>query len=128
MNMRELIPWDRTGSAVPSLFRDNERNPFLALHREMNRIFDDAFRLFDGQHPGTSTAWAGSWPNIEVDETDKEVRLTAEVPGLEEKDVEVLLENGVLTLKGEKNSKTEDKDRRFSERFIHAGEHPGSHS
>jgi HSP20 family protein len=41
----------------------------------------------------------------------------AEVPGIEEKDVEVLLEDGVLTLKGEKRSGTEDKDRQFSERF-----------
>ena len=44
-------------------------------------------------------------------------KVTAEVPGLEEKDVEVLLEDGVLTLKGEKRSETEDKDRQFSERF-----------
>lgn len=41
----------------------------------------------------------------------------AEVPGLEENDVEVLLEDGVLTLRGEKKSETEDKDRQFSERY-----------
>lgn len=39
------------------------------------------------------------------------------MPGLEEKDIEVLLEDGVLTLKGEKQSETEDKDRQFSERY-----------
>jgi HSP20 family protein len=43
--------------------------------------------------------------------------VTAEIPGLDEKDVEVLLSDGVLTLKGEKQSETEAKDRRFSERF-----------
>jgi HSP20 family protein len=43
--------------------------------------------------------------------------VTAEIPGLDEKDVEVLLSDGVLTLKGEKQSETEDKDKRFSERF-----------
>ena len=41
----------------------------------------------------------------------------AEVPGLEENDIEVLLEDGVLTLRGEKKSETEDKDRQFSERY-----------
>jgi HSP20 family protein len=43
--------------------------------------------------------------------------VAAEIPGLEEKDVEVLLGDGVLTLKGEKVSETEDKDKQFSERF-----------
>ncbi|WP_244295317.1 MULTISPECIES: Hsp20/alpha crystallin family protein [Paracoccus] len=43
--------------------------------------------------------------------------MTAEVPGLEERDIEVLLDDGVLTLKGEKRSEVEDKDRQFSERF-----------
>ncbi len=43
--------------------------------------------------------------------------MTAEVPGLEEKDIEVLLDDGVLTLKGEKRSETEDKEKQFSERY-----------
>jgi HSP20 family protein len=52
-----------------------------------------------------------------VSENDKEVRVTAELPGLEEKDVEVQLSNGVLAIKGEKRTETEDNDRLFSERF-----------
>lgn len=43
--------------------------------------------------------------------------MTAEVPGMEEKDIEVLLDDGVLTLRGEKRSETEDKNRQFSERY-----------
>jgi HSP20 family protein len=58
-----------------------------------------------------------SWPSVEVNETDKEVKVVAELPGLEEKDVAVELANGVLTISGEKKSETEDKERRFSERF-----------
>ena len=45
------------------------------------------------------------------------IKVTAEVPGLDEKDIEVLLNDGVLTLKGEKRSENEDKDRQFSERY-----------
>ena len=45
------------------------------------------------------------------------MRVTAELPGLEEKDVEVQLTNGVLAIKGEKRTETEDNDRLFSERF-----------
>jgi HSP20 family protein len=60
---------------------------------------------------------AASWPHVDVVETDKEVTVTAELPGMEEKEVELLLEDGVLTLKGEKRAETEDKDRQFSERY-----------
>jgi HSP20 family protein len=57
------------------------------------------------------------WPQIDIDETDKEVRVTAELPGLDEKDVSLELANGVLSISGEKRSESEDKARRFSERY-----------
>ena len=50
-------------------------------------------------------------------ENDKEVRVTAELPGLEEKDVEVQLSNGTLAIKGEKRAEAENNDKLFSERF-----------
>jgi HSP20 family protein len=54
---------------------------------------------------------------ISRSETDKEIRVAAELPGLEEKDVDVHLANGILSIRGEKKTETEDKDRRFSERY-----------
>ena len=45
------------------------------------------------------------------------MRITAELPGLEEKDVSLEIANGVLSISGEKKSESEDKDRRFSERY-----------
>jgi len=45
------------------------------------------------------------------------VKVTAELPGLEEKDIQVELANGVLAISGEKKTESEDKDRRFSERY-----------
>lgn len=121
MSVRDLIPWGRSnGNQLPSVFRDDDRDPFLSLHREVNRLFDDVFRGFDSRLPALgrfSSFGGGGWPNVEVSDDEKEIRVTAEVPGLEEKDIEVLLEDGVLTLKGEKRSETEDKDRQFSERF-----------
>lgn len=120
MSVRDLIPWGRSnGNRVPSLYRDSDRDPFLSLHREVNRLFDDMFRSFDGGLPalGRMSSFAGSWPSVEISDTDKEIRVTAEVPGLEEKDIEVLLDDGGLTLKGEKRSETEDRDKQFSERF-----------
>jgi HSP20 family protein len=54
---------------------------------------------------------------VEVSETEKEVKVVAELPGMEEKDVNVELRDGVLTISGEKKSETEDKECRFSERY-----------
>ncbi|WP_213290465.1 Hsp20/alpha crystallin family protein [Bradyrhizobium sp. sGM-13] len=112
MALRDLIPWNN-GSRDLSLHR-NEPTPFLALHREMNRLFDDAFRSFD---IAPFSSHAMGWPNVEVSETEKEVKVIAELPGLEEKDVNVELRDGMLTISGEKKSETEDKERRFSERY-----------
>jgi HSP20 family protein len=58
------------------------------------------------------------WPSVEVNETKKEVKVVAELPGLQETDVNVELRDGLLTISGEKKSETEDKERRFSERYF----------
>src|SRR5712672_2588291 len=127
MTIRDLIPWNR-GRDV-AVHRGERANPLLTLHREMNRVFDDVFRGFDMAPFGSDRLFdrALGWPDIEVSETDKEVKVTAELPGLEEKDVGVELANGVLAIKGEKRAETEDKDRLFSERYLWPvrAAHPG---
>jgi HSP20 family protein len=105
MTMRDLIPWSRGRSAPAPRFED-QNSPFLALHREMNRLFDDFFRGFDWPLP-SRFGWFGGWPHVDVGETEKEVRVVAELPGLDEKDVEVTLHEGVLTLKGEKRAEND---------------------
>ena len=117
MNMRDLIPWGRQGSTAPAQYQAQETSPILSLRREMDRLFDDLFR---GTLPSIGSGLGrglSAWPNVELSETDREIRVTAEVPGMNEKDVELLLEDGVLTLRGEKKSETEDKDRGYSERY-----------
>ena len=117
MSVRDLIPWNRGRDVM--VRRGEEANPFLALHREMNRLFDDVFRGFDLAPFGLDRGFDRTlgWPNIEVSDTDKEMKVTAELPGLDEKDVELELANGVLAIKGEKKTETEDKERLFSERY-----------
>jgi HSP20 family protein len=117
MAIRDLIPFSR-GRDI-AVRRGDDVNPFLTLHREMNRLFDDVFRGFDLAPFGSDRFFdrAMGWPNIEVSETDREVKVTADLPGLEEKDVQVELANGTLAIKGEKRSETEDRDRLFSERY-----------
>lgn len=113
MNVRDLVPWSRGERERGPVVQSMSQNPVASLHREMNRLFDDVFRGFDD-----SRFWGRSaWPSVDVEETDKEYRVTAELPGLEERDVEVLLHEGLLTVRGEKRLETEAKNRTYTERF-----------
>jgi HSP20 family protein len=101
MNLRALVPFrDHQGLARPEL------GVFGSLQREVDRLFDEFAR-------GT-LAMAGNgslMPSMEITETDKEFAITAELPGLERKDVEISLEDNVLTIRGEKKSETKPDDK-----------------
>lgn len=114
MAMRDLIPWGRQEDRNPALYRDEERSPFLGLRREMDRLFDDFFR---SPMPGFGLGRSMAWPRLEMSERDDEVRITAELPGMNEKDVELLVEDGMLTIRGERRDESDDEDRGYSERF-----------
>ena len=91
-------------------------DPFLMLHREMNRLFDDALR---GSIPANgdgarSTVLA---PHMDVHETDKEVQIQAELPGVNENDIEVSLNEDVLTLRADKK-----QDRKEERGGVHLSE------
>jgi HSP20 family protein len=113
MALTDLVPWARNRSVAPQRVFE-ESDPFLALHREMNRMFDDFARGFGTGLPARRGT-PGAWPRVEVSETGTEVKVVAELPGMEQKDVEVSLADGVLTLKGEKQS--ESNGALYSERW-----------
>lgn len=117
MSMRDLIPWGRQESRTPALYRDEDRSPLFSLRREMDRLFDEAFRGFGMPSVGLGFGRSVAWPNIEVNETDREVRVVAEVPGLSEKDVELTVDDGLLCIRGERRLESDDKERGYSERF-----------
>jgi HSP20 family protein len=111
MNLRSLIP-SRGGNG--NLARP-EFNIFTSLHREVDRLFDEFTRGF-----GTSGTPANNSlvPSIDVSETDKEIEVTAEMPGLERKDVEVSLEDNILTIRGEKKIEEEKSDKKKSRHLV----------
>jgi HSP20 family protein len=92
-------------------------DPFLSLHRDMNRLFDDMWR---GR--GTAQAEGGALPsvqaNMNVSETDKEVRVSAELPGVSEKDIDVSLHDDLLTIRGEKRFEEERGDEKENYHFV----------
>jgi HSP20 family protein len=57
--------------------------------------------------------WSGFSPKMDLEETEKDYRITAELPGMEEKDVEVLLAGNSITIKGEKKEEKEEKDKSY---------------
>jgi HSP20 family protein len=101
-NLRSLIPIGRDRNVARS------DNPFLSLHREVDRLFDGFTRGFPAFSSGGA---ADLLPNVDVTETDKQIEITAELPGLEDKDVQVNLADNVLTIRGEKKAEKEEKDK-----------------
>ena len=91
--MRALTPW--TG--------------MTSLRKEMDRVFE---RFLEPMWPEMPTL--GEWePKLDVTETKESVIVKAELPGVEQKDIVVSLQEGVLTIRGEKESQKEEKDKQY---------------
>jgi len=102
MGLKSLMPIGRTRDVAR-----REWNPFDGLQREVERLFDDFSRGYATPRTQDLT------PSIDVTETDKEVEITAELPGLEEKDVQVNVADNLLTIRGEKKAEREDKNKDY---------------
>jgi HSP20 family protein len=96
--------------------QQEQEHPVYSLQREMNRVFDDFFhawetpllgRSFD-LSPFSTFEQSAATPRIDVHETDKELRISAELPGMTEKDIDVSLSKDMLTISGEKKQETEE--------------------
>jgi HSP20 family protein len=85
------------------------------FRKEMDRFLD---RFWDGSEMPTTGAWT---PDVDIAETKEALTIKAEVPGMESKDIQVTLENGVLTLRGEKRQEMEEKDERLYRSERHYG-------
>ena len=91
--MRALTPW--TG--------------MTSFKKEMDRLFDRFFEPASGE-----MSVLGEWePKVDIAETKDAITLKAEVPGVDQKDITILLQDGVLTIKGEKEEEKEEKDKRY---------------
>jgi HSP20 family protein len=89
-------------------------DPFLTLHREMNRLFDDVMRGgFGGPAEGGQQGGTMLVPQVNVSETSKEVCITAELPGVSEKDIDVTLDDDVVTLRAEKKFERREEKENF---------------
>jgi HSP20 family protein len=115
MSMRDLIPIGRQQGTAPGLWRESEFSPLTSFRREIDRLFNDLTTTPAFSRFGELGGLTADWPNLDVKEGDSEVTVTAEVPGMTDKDVELFLDKGMLTIRGEK--KGEKEERGYSERF-----------
>ncbi len=109
---------EKTTAPVPQAWR-----PFESLRREIDRVFEDfdggfwrsPFRhsLFDVEPFRRAEATFGAVPAVDVTETDKAYEITAELAGMDEKNVDVKFANGVLSIKGEKQDEKEEKKKDY---------------
>jgi HSP20 family protein len=101
-------------------------HPFESLRHEMNRLFDEFdrdFWLTPFRRPTFAAepfwrrelSWSAT-PAVDIAEGEKAYEISAELPGLDEKDIEVKLANGGLTIKGEKR---EEKEERKKDYYLH---------
>ena len=114
----------RPGTPSPNGPSIGPRGPFDALRREIDRLFE---RLHEpsSRLPFSQASWLDfSWPQdigfgitpaVDVIEKEKDFEIVAELPGLDEKNIEVKLSNGMLTIKGEK---TEEKEERNKDYYV----------
>ena len=89
-----IIRWDP--------FRD-----LITIREKMNRLFEEAVTTRGEEKDMVSSSWT---PSVDIFETEQELVLSAEVPGIDEKDIEIKLEDNTLTLRGERNFEKETKE------------------
>lgn len=120
MVWKDIIPWGRKSDETQVQEERNEMETFDSLHREINRVFDSFWNDFRGfptygsllnrVDRGLGQSWTRSFsPKFNINETEKDISIDVELPGLSENEVNVDLEDGVLTISGEKKFQKEDK-------------------
>ena len=118
MVFHEMVPWKNRRRDV-GIRPSEESYPLSTLQRRMNRMFDDFFGDFDGFSLSPLRAPArgadGFMPRMDIAETDKDITISAELAGMDEKDVEITVHDDVLTIKGEKKTEHEEKE---GQRFL----------
>jgi HSP20 family protein len=109
MNASSLLPWKRARTDAAQ--RREGDSGVLALQQDINRVFDTFWRGFGIPMPAAWNAvTTEGLPRLDIRETDKEVVVAAELPGLDEKDVEISVAGGLLTIRGETELERETGD------------------
>ena len=116
MPITDLIPWKKKEPAQQEEEHALQRadHPLLTFQQEMNRLFDDFFgRSSVAPFGELGEGWGLFSPRVDVAETEKEIVVSAELPGLDDEDIDVSLSRDMLTITGEKKQEKEKKGRNY---------------
>ena len=112
MTTHWLVPRRAAWGVLPGL---RSTRPFGAIRDELDRLFDELWHEFDIAPTRKAGGSRGEFAlRVDLSETDEEFRVTAELPGLDEKDFEVSLEGDVLTIKGEKKLEKREEQKGYT--------------
>lgn len=107
--MKYLTPF-RWGRKSPASGREFDVHPLDLFQREMNRLFDEFFKGTGLRPLSEDFEYFGRFtPQVNMTEDEKSIVVSAELPGLDEKDIEISLSKDSLTIKGEKKEESEHK-------------------
>ena len=93
-----------------TLVRWRPTRDIFRFRDEMDRLFDDFIDRFPARRETGEQMWN---PDVDIRETDNEVVVKAEIPGMEQKDINISIKDSVLTLKGEKKQEKEEKEANY---------------
>ena len=111
MHIKDLIPWARHDeTAQPTGLQPGAagEHPLAELQRQMNQVFESFWGKMDRPLAGFDWSFGEAAPRSDVVETADGVEVTVELPGMEQKDVEVSLAGDTLTIRGEKKVERQD--------------------
>jgi len=113
MPITDLLPWNRDKSNYE--IQRREEPSILDLQKEMNDIFDQFFSNPYSMAPSRRMLDMTDTfsPGMDISETDKDLIVTADLPGMDEKDVSLTIEGDTLTISGTKQKETETKEARM---------------
>jgi HSP20 family protein len=111
MALKELIPWKKSDRDLT--VRRNGEDLFEGFCNEMDRLFDGFLAPMTQRTSLLDRAFGSFVPSVDIAETDKEVKVIAELPGMDEKEVEVTLVDGALQIRGEKREEHEENKRDY---------------
>jgi HSP20 family protein len=114
MAIKDLIPWRRNESRLP-VHRRRDEDTFLDMRSQMNRMFDEFFERPFGPSSffGESPMVREFSPSVDVNETGKDIRVIAELPGMEPEDIDISLDRNALRIKGEKRADKEEQGKHY---------------
>lgn len=114
MAITDMIPWRKNETSVPVNRRQDEEK-FLDFRSQMNRLFDDFFEQPLALSPffGEPTLMGDITPRLDVSETENEITISAELPGMEPEDIHITVDRNALTISGEKRAEKEEKGKRY---------------